>query len=480
MEYTTENKQNNTCIICGAEVISSFSTCGSNICAIRYEEVDVTHIKNEVTYFIQTSTYALQFMWNISYSAIKSCPKRFRPFPNYFIKNKLNKTYTRGDIKDIMNTVVADDEVTIVRSIFDSVTIGSIIKLTSNTDSQLIVDLKSVTDKPVMLYYLLRFLILSNRTIIDTTLQEFSFNNNETCTVHIHKIKYSDDKEQKFGRSSDVNYLYHGSPSHNWHSMLRNGIKNCSGTGLMTTGAVSGKGIYLSNNINTSMAYVLSSTMIAIVELTGNIDKWAKGGGVFVVPDESAIIIRYLINVPRKIKSNHTLITSLGEFLKDKMKTNLSSRKLQLNHLKSGRMTRIKQELLSLRGLNEYMEINQTNIKIAVVKAIKSDNNKTTITYPMMINDENVLVTISVHFPPTYPFVAPIIRIICPQIHNNQITSSGIFSDPSLFGKAWRPVTKLVSIMEHLHNIMIMSEIKSMHHYKEFTNDYKNLCSSAT
>ncbi|KAF8384980.1 hypothetical protein PRIPAC_74122, partial [Pristionchus pacificus] len=50
-------------------------------------------------------------------------------------------------------------------------------------------------------------------------------------------------------------FLFHGSKCENWHSIIRTGLKNMSGTKYQLVGAVHGNGIYLSNHLNTSFHY---------------------------------------------------------------------------------------------------------------------------------------------------------------------------------------------------------------------------------
>jgi poly [ADP-ribose] polymerase 6/8 len=50
-------------------------------------------------------------------------------------------------------------------------------------------------------------------------------------------------------------FAFHGSGNENWHSILRKGLKNMSGTKFMTAGAAFGPGVYLSPSSTTSMGY---------------------------------------------------------------------------------------------------------------------------------------------------------------------------------------------------------------------------------
>lgn len=50
-------------------------------------------------------------------------------------------------------------------------------------------------------------------------------------------------------------YAWHGSSFANWHCIVRDGLKNYSGTALMSCGAAYGSGIYLAPASNTSFGY---------------------------------------------------------------------------------------------------------------------------------------------------------------------------------------------------------------------------------
>jgi poly [ADP-ribose] polymerase 6/8 len=50
-------------------------------------------------------------------------------------------------------------------------------------------------------------------------------------------------------------YLWHGSHGQRWHSILRNGLKNATGTRLQAHGAALGPGIYFARNSQASWQY---------------------------------------------------------------------------------------------------------------------------------------------------------------------------------------------------------------------------------
>ena len=96
-------------------------------------------------------------------------------------------------------------------------------------------------------------------------------------------------------------YLYHGSPLSNWHSIIHNGLQVTSNTAWMTSGAVFGKGIYCSDTLMVSESYSTSGSasdhIIGVYETYGA-TQYKKSPGYFVVPDAKLLMLRYLIWVP--------------------------------------------------------------------------------------------------------------------------------------------------------------------------------------
>jgi poly [ADP-ribose] polymerase 6/8 len=50
-------------------------------------------------------------------------------------------------------------------------------------------------------------------------------------------------------------YLFHGSDGSRWHSIVRNGLKNATGTPMQANGAALGEGIYFARSSSTSQGY---------------------------------------------------------------------------------------------------------------------------------------------------------------------------------------------------------------------------------
>jgi len=119
--------------------------------------------------------------------------------------------------------------------------------------------------------------------------------------------------KEKYGST----YAFHGSPPENWHSILRNGLKNASGTKYQMHGAAYGKGIYLATHSSTSMGYVgmgsgetnkktdksnerfLNSSNITCLTICEVVDhSIKKTGGIWVATDEDTVCTRFLMVYP--------------------------------------------------------------------------------------------------------------------------------------------------------------------------------------
>ncbi|GMR54195.1 hypothetical protein PMAYCL1PPCAC_24390, partial [Pristionchus mayeri] len=123
-------------------------------------------------------------------------------------------------------------------------------------------------------------------------------------------------------------YLFHGSRQENWHSIIRSGLKNMSGTKYQLVGAAYGAGIYLSNSLQTSFRYCfqfddrcismncqnknccMSSvtnggmTLLAVVEVVDIPEAFRHDAGtIVVVKEEKWCSIRMLVAYPG---SRHT------------------------------------------------------------------------------------------------------------------------------------------------------------------------------
>ena len=160
-------------------------------------------------------------------------------------------------------------------------------------------------------YVLLRWLLRTNKATISVVAPEDQFFSpvqscNFICRLTTIQKRYSFERVKL---SEGSFYAFHGSPLCNWHAILRNGLKNCSKTPLMSSGAVYGDGIYLSTSLNESITYTGqlygTSTQttwknasfdkpccVAICEVIG---KPLSTRTIQVVPDVSRVRVRFVL-----------------------------------------------------------------------------------------------------------------------------------------------------------------------------------------
>lgn len=111
-------------------------------------------------------------------------------------------------------------------------------------------------------------------------------------------------------------YLFHGSKIGNWHSIIRNGIKNMSNSKFMTTGAAFGNGVYLTTNLNLAYAYGAGkkSSCVAVVEIMADPAQFKKTPEVYVIEDDTVILPRYIFNLKKSPKGdNKSLLETYQE-----------------------------------------------------------------------------------------------------------------------------------------------------------------------
>jgi len=159
---------------------------------------------------------------------------------------------------------------------------------------------------------LLRWILTSNRAHV-TKLKDheviqglggIQFTLLSTPPAKEKKFKAMVEQFAKEKRGEGKFHAFHGSAFFNWHSILRNGLRNLSGTALMSAGAAYGAGIYLGADSSTSMGYAgssggwqkskfgVSNQCMAVCEV---INAGYTSNPYYVVPKEDHVLTRYLV-----------------------------------------------------------------------------------------------------------------------------------------------------------------------------------------
>jgi len=162
-------------------------------------------------------------------------------------------------------------------------------------------------------YSLLQWIITSNRSHIVKLNAEKHIKSMATSHQYL-LLSAPPEREAAFREAKNIHgsiFAFHGSSSENWHSILRSGLKNASGTKLQMNGAAYGSGIYLAPQAATSFGYCrmynsttqaqknsgnrfLDNTNIHCIAICEVINKdIKKNGGIWVQPNEHYVMTRF-------------------------------------------------------------------------------------------------------------------------------------------------------------------------------------------
>eukprot|EP01120_Amphizonella_sp_Union-15-10_P012160 TRINITY_DN5362_c0_g1_i1.p1 TRINITY_DN5362_c0_g1~~TRINITY_DN5362_c0_g1_i1.p1 ORF type:complete len:176 (-),score=21.54 TRINITY_DN5362_c0_g1_i1:160-687(-) len=152
------------------------------------------------------------------------------------------------------------------------------------------------------------------------------------------------EKENKFRKlkvKHGSTFAFHGSSIENWHSILRRGLLNASGTNLQVNGKAHGDGIYLSPRAETSFGYCkfrsdpqpvtqksndtsngnrfLSSSNVLCIALCEVVKKdLRKNGDIWVQPVEDSVVTRFFFVYSGSIVYDaHGCYTESPEFIQE-------------------------------------------------------------------------------------------------------------------------------------------------------------------
>jgi len=206
------------------------------------------------------------------------------------------------------------------------------------SQAQSCVDMKKELDKSdKFAYLLLQWLISSNRSHIVKIPKNKHIKSMNTPFQYVllscppEKQRLFDEAKAKHGST----FAFHGSRVENWHSILRNGLKNASGTKLQVNGAAYGSGIYLSPDSATSFGYsginaygtktkesgdrrFLSSDNFFCIALCEVIEHSSlrKSGSIWVMPDENYVVTRFFfVYDPTSMSQTTMPSTSNADFV---------------------------------------------------------------------------------------------------------------------------------------------------------------------
>jgi ubiquitin-protein ligase len=300
-------------------------------------------------------------------------------------------------------------------------------------------------------YKLIRFILTSCKVDISINTE------NNTPSMNIFKISHPLDQKTVFNNikkkyKNKTHYLFHGSNNANWYSILRNGLKNCSKTKLMTAGAAYGSGIYLSNDIKVSSGYGSSLdgySYIGIFEVIGEISKYQQQNrSIFVVPDEKMVIQRYLV----KLKPVVTNYIKINNFCNVEIQFNKNSANLFLSVLSRKRLIKELKNIIKSKSKYGFtVELKEDDITKWTIYLNNFD--KGFQIYDDMVKNNIKHIELEMIIPSKYPLIPPFVRIIYPTfVHKTgYILDGGAICMRLLTNKYWIPSHSLESLIISIH-----------------------------
>ncbi len=284
------------------------------------------------------------------------------------------------------------------------------------------------------------------------------------------KVEHTQLVEDSF-KGRDTIYLYHGSRSENWHSIMCNGLKSGSKSKYFLHGAAYGNGIYLSNDIRMSLGYSTgigivsnshsksssSANILAIFEVINN-PKWHKGGSVYVVDDENALILRYLLVFN---DSTNPVIQGVFNAINKKLNTGgIKVAEQQKKEMETKNITVIHNKRL----MKEYQAIMKQSPEALgfTIQLAEEDNLSRWMVYlrrpenPRLEEQMHRLgihtIEIEITFKENYPIAPPFIRVVYPhfKFHSGHITVGGSLCMEMLTNQGWSPIFNVENVITQI------------------------------
>jgi hypothetical protein len=316
-------------------------------------------------------------------------------------------------------------------------------------------------------YYFLKFTIITN----NTNLIASKLNNSKNVFLekdpkNIYEgniqfdINYSPSVEKNF-KDINLHYLFHGSSSSNWYGMLRNGIKNCSGTELMVNGAVYGSGIYLSESLNFAKTYSAKYKntdgllIIGVCQLKNPINNYFKAPNIYVVPDDSEIILRHII-----ILNNSTDTIDIEKYYREKLPSELCLSNKNIFKINNKRLNK------EIECIEKYKK----KMDKSIIEEINFDSKfepylQINMDIKLVNNSSNIKINFIFRDFPNHP---PIVFLENILINNKIFLNKNIYIDSNILPKTWNIKCKLIDYLKKIIDLLIdpLNKIENIENIK--------------
>lgn len=250
-------------------------------------------------------------------------------------------------------------------------------------------------------------------------------------------------------REKCSHFKFHGSTVINWFSIITNGIKNYSNTKCMLNGNVYGNGIYLSNEVTESDYYTKNDkrSIIGIYEILGETNNYQKTGKIWVVPEESKLLLRYLIINDGYGRDLNGIINQL---IRTPKKIETHSRGIKRLYKE---FVTAKDNLNTELGIR--IECNESNLYTWYVYLSN---------FPLdsLLNEDMMKYNISeiklkIEFTTEYPFYPPFIHVLNPIFEGQtaHVTSEGAICMELLTPKGWSQLISMENLLIQIKELFV-------------------------
>ena len=279
------------------------------------------------------------------------------------------------------------------------------------------------------------------------------------------EVQNTYEQEQQLAKHGNKRcYLFHGSRMENWYSIIKNGIKICSGTKLQLNGKVYGNGIYLSDDVKFATGYC-DSGIVGVFEVIGNKELYKKTRTIYVVTDDTKLVLRYFLSFNKNNK------TEVFKKINECFNTTIYNEK-----------AKVKKKSTSFREKRIYKELSCIGDKFMPIdgdlymwKALSkpTDFDKDSNIRKDMIKYGIPHVEFEIKVPEKYPYEPLFVRIVKPifKYRTGHITVGGSICVDILTPLRWSPAMKIQSTIETVESLIVDAQIDNTTDKQEYKRD---------
>ena len=291
------------------------------------------------------------------------------------------------------------------------------------------------------------------------------------------KMIYAPAIESRFSLgdvSKKTVFRFHGTPAENIMPILATGLRNCSkNDDLRLNGAAYGDGIYLSDSAEFSLSYCrtdcagsgISGSMIAMLVYEVLDDpKWLKSSNIYVVDDESALVLRYIVVISDYdyTKDSH-VFTKLTSVMRDGALKSVETKKEKekmaiMNKAYSKRLMIEYKQLMQKSVIELGFSIKlaeEGNLRVWAVCIPSSSLDNPTLEAQMQ-KLKIPFLELEITFTEGYPIDPPFPRVIYPRFQSltGHITVGGSICMEAISKSGWAPTTNMESLITQIKLVL--------------------------